>query len=480
MNGIRAHSAQVLCRSLLTVMTIAMALLATSVDVEAQCWIGKLLADDGAALDNFGNALDSDGERLIVGAYRDDDGADNAGAAYVYRAGAAGWELEAKLVADDGAEDDAFGISVAISGDYALVGAYWEADLGSQAGAAYVFAYDGRGWSQVAKLWAEDGAAGDNFGVAVALDGDTAVIGAQRDDDRGSDAGAVYIFQRDGEMWMQQSKLLPDENANGGNFGAAVDVAASYLAVGALRDDEAGNDAGAAYVFERTRDGWDRDTKIVAADGAPYDTFGVSVACDGTVLVVGAAQEDDQGSNSGAAYVYRRSRSGWEQVEKLYAADGAEGNRFGTAVSVQDGDTPMVLVGSPQSDSAGSNDGAVYFFQEVGGLWGQSARLMACDGASSDFYGAAVVLVDDTAIVGVTGDDDNGGNSGSVYVQRTRLSPDLNDDGQVSLADLQLLLTNYERLPDQATCFDGDVDGDCDVDLDDLLALLENYGLILD
>ena len=334
----------------------------------------------GAANDSFGNAIAADAERVIIGSYRDDDNGSNSGAAYIYRRGPSGWEFEAKLVADDGEANDSFGISVGISGDHALVGAFWDDDNGTNAGAAYMFRYDGQQWVPQIKLLAADGAADDNFGVAVAIQGNTAVVGAQRDDDRGVDAGAVYVFMPEGDSWTQRYKLLPDENSSGDYFGAAVDIAADCLVIGAARDNQNGSQAGAVYVFERTRDEWSRDAKIVADDGSAYDEFGLAVACHGALLAVGAAQDDDLGSNSGATYLYRRVADVWVPVQKLLAADGSAGDRFGTALAVRDAEVSSVLISAPRHDEAGTDAGAAYLFQEVGSVWGQSAQLGSCDG----------------------------------------------------------------------------------------------------
>ena len=143
-----------------------------------------------------------------------------------------------------------FSVTVAVSGDTAVVGADFDDDKGSDAGSAYVFARSGTTWTQQAKLLASDGAAGDQFGVSVSVSGDTAVVGALRDDDKGSDAGSAYVFARSGATWTQQAKLVASDGAAGDLLGNWVAVSGGTAVVGAVLDDDKGTESGSAYVFD--------------------------------------------------------------------------------------------------------------------------------------------------------------------------------------------------------------------------------------
>jgi hypothetical protein len=158
----------------------------------------------------------------------------------------------AKLLASDGAADDEFGESVAISGDYAIVGAYRDDDNGTDSGSAYVFERDGSGnWAEVTKLLASDGAADDDFGESVAISGDYAIVGAPIDDDNGTDSGSAYVFERDGTgNWTEVAKLLASDGATSDYFGTSVAISGDYAIVGAYLDDDNGTDSGSAYIFE--------------------------------------------------------------------------------------------------------------------------------------------------------------------------------------------------------------------------------------
>ncbi len=211
---------------------------------------------------------------------------------------------EVKLNASDGAVYDYFGISVAISGDYAVVGAYGGADAGLNSGSAYIFKRDGTAWTEQAKITASDGAAYDCFGYSVAISGDYAVVGAWADADNGAASGSAYIFKRDGTAWTEQAKITASDGAAYDRFGVSVAISGDYAVVGAHTDDDAGMDSGSAYIFKRDGTAWEEQAKITASDGAAYDCFGISVAISGDCAVVGASGDDDAGSNSGSAYIY--------------------------------------------------------------------------------------------------------------------------------------------------------------------------------
>ena len=232
--------------------------------------------------------------------------------------GAAGGPSDAEqthLTAPDAAAGDQFGWDVAISGDTLIVGAPFDDDAGDDAGSAYVFTRDeGGGWSQVAKLTAPDAAAGDWFGWSVALSGDTLIVGAPFDDDAGADAGSAYLFARDqggAGAWGQVAKLTPAAAAAGHGFGFSVALSGDTLIVGAPLDDDAEDRPGSAYLFARDRGGagaWGQVAQLTAADAARRDRFGLSVALSGDTVVVGTAGGDGAGLNSGSIYLFDRVR----------------------------------------------------------------------------------------------------------------------------------------------------------------------------
>ncbi len=336
----------------------------------------------------------------------------------------------AKLTAADGATGDAFGHSVSVSGDIAVVGAIL-ADVGSNEnqGAAYIFYRNQSGadvWGQVAKLTATDGASGDSFGNAVSVSGDTVIVGADvADVDGHTDQGTVYVFYRHQgglEAWGQVAKLTANDSAARDNFGYSVVVDGDVAVIGAEGVDVGGNvDQGAAYVFYRNQggpDAWGQVTKLTATDGAASDNFGWSVAVSGNTAVVGSyfASVGDNWSQ-GAAYVFYRDQGGvdaWRQVAKLTADDGAEMDSFGVSVAI---DSDTVVVGAYYSN--GGQGAAYVFYRDQGGAnaWGQVAKLTADVGGDMDFFGESVSVNADIVVVGANAADVNSNvEQGAVYV----------------------------------------------------------------
>ena len=299
------------------------------------------------------------------------------GAAWRVRARRPGaWLETAKLSANDADAQDYFGNSVALFGDLALIGAFLDEDLGVSSGSAYLFERDEQGhWNQVAKLHANDGDGDDGFGVSVALFGERALVGASGDEDRGEASGSAYLFERDrNRVWVQVEKLLARDGAALDVFGASVSLSGERALVGAFGDDDSGDASGAAYVFERdSSHTWTEVAKLAASDGTAGALFG-SVSISGGRAVIGARRAEAMGESSGAAYVYERHpMRGWIEVAALRASDGEAGDFLGSAVSSL-GD--RALVGASFEDHGGSGDqGAAYVFPlGVGETYRQSGR----------------------------------------------------------------------------------------------------------
>ncbi|HUS99979.1 MAG TPA: FG-GAP repeat protein [Candidatus Thermoplasmatota archaeon] len=359
----------------------------------------KLLASDGAAEDVFGSSVSLDGDTLLIGASYDDDKGSNSGSAYVFIRNGTTWIQQAKLLASDGAAGDAFGYSVSLSGDTALIGAVADND---NMGSVYVFIRTHTIWTQEQKLLASDGVAEDNFGF-VSLVGDTALIGAPMDDDNGKDSGSAYVFTRTG-TWKEEAKLLASDGEAYDYFGGSVCLDGGTVLIGAYQDDDSGVDSGAAYVFTRNDDLWVQQAKLLPANGAAMDHFGWSVSLFGSTALIGAPLDDDNGPDSGSAYVFARQDTNWTQRQKLVPSDGSG---FGLSVS-QDED--YALIGAPQSQSA-------YIYRRTGTTWPLETNLVPSDGGSSlHYFGQSVSISGEIAVIGAPWDDDNGFRSGSVYM----------------------------------------------------------------
>jgi cysteine-rich repeat protein len=384
----------------------------------------KLLPSDGAEHDAFGSSVSVSGDVAVVGAWLDDTFPNDTGSAYAFRWNGSSWVQEQKLLASDREGGGHFGTSVSVSGDVAVVGAGGNDDNGINSGSAYVFRWNGSSWEQEQQLLASDGAAFDGFGASVAVSGDVAVVGAWADDDAcplsvNCDSGSAYVFRWNGSVWEQEQKLLASDAAAGDFFGASVSVSGDVAVVGAFADNGNFLDSGSAYVFRWDGSVWEQEQKLLASDGAAEDRFGVSVSVSGDVAVVGAGLDDVTGGNSGdhgSAYVFRWNGSSWEQEQKLLASDVAMGANFGWSVSVS-GD--MAVVGAPRANVTGGNSGgsgSAYLYRWNGSSWVQEQKLLPSDGVANDLFGWSVSVSGDLAVVGATRDNDNGTDSGSAYV----------------------------------------------------------------
>lgn len=383
----------------------------------------KLSQSDAAPDDYFGFTVSISGDTAVVGML---PLRPIAGFAFVFsrnNGGTGGWGEVTKIVSPDGAAGDEFASAVAVSGDTLLIGAPVAGESGNGTGSAYLFGRNHGGadnWGQVSKLEASDPAPGNQFGYSVAIDGDTAIVGSIGDS---GDAGSAYIFSRNAggpDSWGEIRKLVASDTETEDGFGFAVSIFGDRAVVGAPGNDDLGADSGSAYVFGRNVggiDNWGEITKRVPADGSQSDFFGESVSIGPDTLAVGASGNDDAGTNSGSAYIFERSNGGpdnWAEVKKLVPDDSSAGAVFGFIVSV-DGD--RVAVGSPGHSGNGTNSGAAYVFLRNNGgadAWGQKQKLTPSDGQANEAFGYSLSLNGDSIVIGAV--DLDGSSSGSAYV----------------------------------------------------------------
>lgn len=421
-----------------------------------------------------------------------------------------------KLIANNGGAYDFMGGAVAMSGDTLVVGG----GANSLSESVYVFVRDASGaWAQEAELRATGGGASDDlFGISVAIDHNTIVVGAEEADQMGGcggiceDVGAAYVFSRDGSgSWDAGTKLMASSagmNPVGivaSRFGASVAVSGSWVLVGARGDDFRAPDAGAVYAFRRTGSSWIEQQRLFAADGQHSDAFGWAIALENNVAIIGARQDDDLGSSMGAAYVFEYIGSSWIQQPKLHGnrssgtgdlfgssialsggiaiigaperggrgaafvfgrqgsswmqqrelSAGSSGDRFGEAVAVSAG---RALVGAPNHATNGYASGAAYLYAAFSGSLQQ--KLSASDAAATDYFGGAVALAGNVGAVGARGDDNFSTNMGSVYV----FAPGGDEDGDG-------VLDSEDNCPQDVNADQADNDGDgagdvCDGDDD--------------
>ena len=352
---------------------------------------------DRAADRSFGYSVSISGNTVLVGRYYDSEKAKDAGAAHVFvRDETTGvWTEQDKLIADDGGIGDELGLCGFISGDTVLV---------AGGDSAYMFVRNGTSWTQQAKLSPTGGVACDGYRArhSVYINKDTAVLASQE---------SAYVFVRNGTSWSQQAKLTANDGVSGDEFGYSSAVSGNTAVVGADNDDEAcpsepSCNSGSAYVFLRdeTTAVWTQQAKLTASDGANSDHFGYSVAIseDGNTVAVGSFRADDGRDNRtdvGAVYVFSRDGTSWKQQAKLTASDGERGDAFGASVAISGN---SILAGASSDDKKGKNGrnlGSAYLFRFDGASWTQQAKLTASDGVAEDWFAQSLFISGDTAVV---------------------------------------------------------------------------------
>jgi len=371
--------------------------------------IQELFASDGATGDRFGDSVSIDGDYAIIGAVEDDDNGDYSGSAYIFKRDGTVWTEQSKLLPSDGESMECFGGSVAIDGDYALIGVSNDDDNGYGSGSAYIFKRDGTVWTEQSKLLPSDGKEDQTFGCSVSIGGDYALIGAVGDDDNGGYSGSAYIFKRDGTVWTEQSKLLPSDGDDNDLFGRYVSIGGDYALIGAPGDENNGYGSGSAYIFKRNGTVWTEQSKLLFSDGES------SVSINGDYALIGYWGDDDNGIRSGSAYIFKRDGNIWTQQVKLLPSDGEAYGYFGFSVSIN-GD--YAIIGGYGDKDNGKNAGSAYVFKRNGTTWSRHVKLLAPDGIKEDCFGWSVSIDGDNAIIGAIGADGNEPGSGSAYVYK--------------------------------------------------------------
>gem|GEM_PF-3531710 len=365
----------------------------------------------------FGSSVDVEGDVALVG----EPTSFGTGTGWIYERSEGQWSMVAGLVPPEPERLAGLGQSLALSGDVAVLGGPGCPEYSKDPGVSWVFERDDLGaWNPTVRLQASDGVARDLFGDSVAIDNDLIAVGAtQTTVYRG--AGSAYLYGRDtggANAWGEVAKLDPPDLEEDDLFGDAVDLSNGIVAVGSPRDDDAGRDAGAVYLFEETAPGvWGVVAKLTASDATTNDEFGKALAIEGDRLVVGAPRANGADGPAGAVYVFQREAdtATWIEVHKVRPADTGSANGtgpfFGGSVDL---DGPLLVVGEYQDEG-----GNVYLFREIQGLWPQLLRVPRPQHLTrDDNFGRAVAIDGDTIIVGTSSEDGAQDNQGAVYPMR--------------------------------------------------------------
>ena len=363
----------------------------------------KLQPTDLQRQNLFGSAVAISGQVALIGArLADTHSNEYAGSAYIFQLENGQWQQKQKLQPGDLHRGNCFGNSVAISGEIAIVGAYFAGSQSNQyAGSAYIFQQENGHWVEKQKLQPQDLQPGDNFGYAVSISGDIAIISAHLAEVAGHKyAGNAYIFQLENGQWVEKQQLQPHDLQSGDSFGSSVAISGHTAIIGArLAHAQNQKYAGSAYIFQLENGQWVEKQKLQPADLQSGDNFGNSVALAAEVAIVGAYGVNAHGrANAGSAYIFQLENAQWIQKQKLQPTDLQRGDSFGTSVAISEN---QIIIGANGVDTEADPDtGSTYIFQFQNGQWLEKQKLQPADLQRSDSFGYAVAINQQVVIVG--------------------------------------------------------------------------------
>jgi len=362
----------------------------------------KLLSADPFVDEEYGRAVAIDGNTVVIGAAANPVSSDRIGSADVYVRTNSGWQFQQKLTAPDATSQSVFGVSVAIDGDTIVVGAHGDTNAGFASGAAYVFQRTNNQWSLTQKLISSESSTWDSFGLSVGVDGNTIVCGAFGNSPSNTlPVGSAFVFRLINNHWVETQKLAASDASENNSFGVTVAIDGNTLIVGAIGNSQF---AGAVYVFEFDGSSWIEQEKLMSHDRTPRVIFGYRLGIDGDTIVVASEGRGDPPIEFSAAYIFRRTPSGWHQQKKITTDDvfvnGRLENmgRFGLTVAVS-GDT--VVVGSPNDPTINYFSGSAYIYRRTSeSNWTLDQHIFPSDAARDDSFASAVAISGDTAVMG--------------------------------------------------------------------------------
>ena len=394
----------------------------------------KLVASDFAAQQRMGEEVEIDGITAAIAAPKDDhSGLTDAGGVYIFVERNGTWTETQKLTLSNAAPSDRFGADIALEGDTLLVTAPGDDPGGvANAGAVHVYKRNASGnWSRSSKLTASNAATDDALGISVAIDGNWAAVCAAGTDHGRRDTGSVYVFQRTNGTWTQHQEFAPSGLRHNDGFGLDIAIDDRTILVGApFKDSLKSSDSGVAYVYRRGGS-WQLQQQLVGSDTARMDRFGIGVALEGDEAIIGAQMDYHHGYvRAGSAYVFTRTTATWTEQQKLIAPDAQKYAMFGRAIDMQ-GDT--AVIGAPHGGPGQFKSGATYVFVQTNGTWSATTDFTGSL-IRWDIFGGAVALEQTTIVTGAPGDTPNRqNNAGSAFIHR--LLPDADGDGVADVND---------------------------------------------
>ncbi|MCK9254305.1 MAG: hypothetical protein M0P36_00780, partial [Bacteroidales bacterium] len=398
-----------------------------NIGIKAQNWseTTKLVPEDRTANSYFGHSVDIYENYAVVGAQFDklgvntgDPSYNNCGSAYVLKKVDNNWEIIQKIVADDRSANSFFGSSVAIWGDYIIVGATGKSEAPYiNLGVVYVFKNNSGVWEFKQKLIPNDPVSDCNFGCSLAIENDNLIIGAYtKKDGSNLNVGAVYTYNLVANSWVFSQKLMPSDCSAGDLFGYSIALSGDYLIAGSYAQDYNSSggayltDAGAAYIFKNNSGTWTQSQKIVPDDRVENNRFGYTVNILENCAVISAAYDSRNSggiadkNHTGSVYVFKNINDTWTQDQKIITNDRMDDDEFGNAISIYN-DNLVIASAKQDYDENGENmifnAGAIYLYKNISDSWEFSQKITANNRQSNDYFGNAIALYNNDLLVGV-------------------------------------------------------------------------------
>ncbi len=344
----------------------------------------------------FGYSVTAFDDYIVVNARGGNPDVSLGGAAYVFRKNGTDWVEEAKLIPSDPVLQGYFAYSLSAYNNYILIGAPSDDENGTQSGAAYIFKKEGDIWVEQTKLLPSDGYMNDNAGGSVSLFGDYAIIGSPVDEINNQiSSGSAYIFKRVGDNWVEETKLVPSDPTYGATFGLTVSLYNNYVVIGSPKSEHNNIKPGAAYIFRKIGDDWVEEAKLVPSDASDLDDFGSSVTASENTVLVSASKGGEGVYERGSAYLFRKIGDDWEEEVELTPYDETADDMFSISSSFS-GD--LVAVGIINSTIAGS----VHLFQKQGVEWTEKLKIIPSNYMEYDRFGRNVFLTENYAVMGAS------------------------------------------------------------------------------
>lgn len=362
----------------------------------------------------FGRFVSLNEDDAFISAYQDFENGSSSGALYVYNKTADGFQQVKKIFPDDGGVEEFFGYSISSFNYWVITGAHHDSDFGASSGGAYILNKSlNNNWSFYQKLLPFDASEADEFGKTVDIYQDYIVSCSYLDDDGGTNSGSVYIYKWNGESWEHNNKINASDPEPYSQFGLALDLFKDKLIVGSPFKNSCGSNCGAAYIYELVNEKWEETAILIPDDLNERDEFGIYVKINDNYAFISSTKDDGQGENSGSVYIYKKENHSWNFLQKLFAFDGEAGDAFGVAIDISDS---LAIIGSYFDDDNGTNSGSVYVYKIINDNWTFIKKILPDDGDESDAFGSSISINENRVLIGSYSDDDNGFFSGAAYL----------------------------------------------------------------